>query len=182
MCIRDRLRDVLNEETVNRILQEALARGGDAADLFAEQRFRTSIVMDAGKVDSVSYGYPRGAGVRTVRRNQTGFAFSDEISFNSLLDAARVASSVVETQGRTNPIDVTRRNVAAPFTLVNPVALMAEPAKLAVLLRMDAAARAADPRIVSVRIEYMDEARDILVGTSEGIYVLDRQYFTSCLL
>ena len=61
--IGQELRDVLNEETVNRILQEALARGGDAADVFAEQRFRTSIVMDAGKIDSVSYLYPRGAGV-----------------------------------------------------------------------------------------------------------------------
>ncbi|HXF59299.1 MAG TPA: TldD/PmbA family protein [Candidatus Saccharimonadales bacterium] len=179
MGIGQELRDVLNEETVNRILQEALKRGGDAADVFAEQRFRTSIVLDAGKINSVSYGYPRGAGVRVVRRNQTGFAFSDEISFSSLLDAARVASSVVETQSPTNPIDVTARNIAPPFTIVSPEPLMLEMGKLDLMTRMDQAARAADPRIVSVRIEYVDETRDILVGTSEGIYVLDRQYFTS---
>jgi len=179
MGIGQELRDVLNEETVNRILQEALARGGDAADLFAEQRFRTSIVLDSGKIDSVTYGYPRGAGVRVVRRNQTGYAFSDEVSYASLLDTARVASGVVETQSRTNPIDVTRRNIAQPFTLLNPEPLLVEASKLDLLMRMDAAARAADSRIVSVRIEYLDEARDILIGTSEGIYVIDRQYFTS---
>ena len=179
MGIGQELRDVLNEETVNRILQEALARGGDAADLFAEQRFRTSIVLDAGKIDSVTYGYPRGAGVRVVRRNQTGYAFSDEISYSSLLDAARIASSVVETQSRTNPIDVRLRNVEPPFTLVNPEPLMLEATKLGILQRMDAAARSTDPRIVSVRIDYMDETRDVLIGTSEGVYVLDRQYLTS---
>ncbi|HZE19193.1 MAG TPA: twin-arginine translocation signal domain-containing protein, partial [Candidatus Angelobacter sp.] len=54
MGIGQELRDVLNEETLNRILQEALKRGGDAADVFAEQRFRTSIVLDGGKIDSVS--------------------------------------------------------------------------------------------------------------------------------
>ncbi|TMQ48307.1 MAG: TldD/PmbA family protein [Candidatus Eisenbacteria bacterium] len=163
MGIGQELRDVLNEETVNRILQEALARGGDAADLFAEQRFRTSIVLDSGKIDSVTYGYPRGGGVRVVLRNQTGYAFSDELTYNSLLDAARVASSVVETQSRANPIDVTRRTLLPPFTLVNPEPLMPEAGKLDILRRMDAAARAADPRIVSVRIEYMDDVRDVLI-------------------
>jgi len=176
MGIGQELRDVLNEETVNRILQEALARGGDFADVFAEQRFRTALVLDAGKVDSVTYGYPRGAGVRVVRRNQTGYALSDELSYSSLLDAAHVASSVVETQSRTNPIDVTRRNPPPPFTLQNPEPFMLESAKLDLLLRMDAAARGVDPRIVSVRIEYVDEVRDVLIGTSQGVYVLDRQY------
>jgi TldD protein len=179
MGIGQELRDVLNEETVNRILQESLARGGDFADIFAEQRFRTAIVLDSGKIDSVTYGYPRGAGVRVVLRNQTGYAFSDELSYSTLLDAARVASSVVETQGRTNPLDVTRRNAMQPFTLVNPGPLMLEAAKLDLLQRMDAAARAADPRVVSVRIEYTDEVRDVLIGTSEGVYVLDRQYLVS---
>jgi TldD protein len=179
MGIGQELRDVLNEETVNRILQEALARGGDFADVFAEQRFRTAIVLDAGKIDSVTYGYPRGAGVRVVRRNQTGYAFSDELTYSSLLDAARVASTVVETQSRTNPIDVTRRNPQPPFTLLNPEPLMAEASKLDLLQRMDAAARSADSRVVSVRIEYVDEVRDVLIGTSDGIYVLDRQYLTS---
>jgi len=178
MGIGQELRDVLNEETVNRILQEALARGGDFADVFAEQRFRTAVVFDAGKIDSVTYGYPRGAGVRVVRRNQTGYAFSDELSYSSLLDAARVASTVVETQSRTNPIDVTRRNPAAPFTLVAPEPMMPEAAKLDLLRRMDAAARSADPRVVSVRIEYVDEVRDVLIGTSDGVYVIDRQYIT----
>ena len=62
MGIGKELRDVLNLETVNQILIEALRRGGDFADLFAEQRFKTAIVLDDQKIDSVSYGYPRGAG------------------------------------------------------------------------------------------------------------------------
>ena len=179
MGIGQELRDVLNEETVNRILQEALVTGGNFADVFAEQRFRTAIVLDAGKIDSVTYGYPRGAGVRVVRRNQTGYAFSDELSYSSLLDAARVASSVVENQSRTNPIDVTRRNPPQPFTLQNPEPLMLEYTKFDLLQRMDAAARGVDSRIASVRIEYLDEVRDVLIGTSDGIYVLDRQYLAS---
>lgn len=176
MGIGQELRDVLNEETVNRILVEALARGGDFADLFAEQRFRTNIVLSEGRIESVTYGYPRGAGVRVSRRNQTGYAFSDEIVYSSLLDAARVASAVVENQSPMTPIDVTRRNLPAPFPLTLPVPLMSEGRKFELLRRMDAAARAFDPRIVSVRLEYTDEVRDVLIGTSDGGYLVDRQY------
>ena len=164
MGIGQELRDVLNEETVNRILVEALARGGDFADLFAEQRFRTSIVLAEGRIESVTYGYPRGAGVRVSRRSQTGYAFSDEIVYNTLLDAARVASAVVENQSPMTPIDVTRRNLPAPFPLNLPAPLMNETRKFEMLRRMDAAARAFDPRIVSVRLEYSDEVRDVLIG------------------
>jgi TldD protein len=179
MGIGQELRDVLNEETVNRILVEALRRGGDFADVYAEQRFRTSIVLDDGKVDSVTYGYPRGAGVRVVRRGQCGYAFSDEISYNTLLDAARVASSVVENQSPVTPIDVTPRRMAPPFILNSPWPQMAEPRKFDIVRRMDEAARAVDPRIVSVRVDYMDEVRDVLIGTSEGAFLMDRQYLVT---
>src|SRR6266850_2457925 len=146
MGIGQELRDVLNEETVNRILQEALARGGEFADVFAEQRFRTGIVLEGGAIDSVTYGFPRGAGVRVVRRNQTGYAFSDQITYASLLDAARVASAVIENQSQTTPIDVTRRELRPPFSLNGPFPLEDEPIKFDFVRRMDAAARSVDPR------------------------------------
>src|SRR3989304_4613752 len=133
MGIGQELRDVLNEETVNRILQEALGRGGDFADLFAEQRFRTSIVLDDGKIESITYGYPRGAGVRVVYRNQTGYAFSDDVTYASLLDAARVASRIVVTQSRSTPIDVARRQLPAALALQNPAPLQAEAVKFELL-------------------------------------------------
>ena len=179
MGIGQELRDFLNLETVNQILIEALRRGGDFADVFAEQRFRTTIVLDDSIIDSVTYGYPRGAGVRVLRRKQTGYAFSDEIAYNSLLDAARVASSVVQNQSPVRPLDVTPRNAPPPFPLAAPAPLMSESIKFNLLRRMDAAARAVDPRIASVRIEYVDETRDTLCGTSDGAYVLDRQYLVS---
>jgi TldD protein len=179
MGIGQELRDVLNFETCNRILTEALARGGTFADLFAEQRFTTKISLGDGKIESVTYGYPRGAGVRVLRRHQTGYAFSDEVAFNALLDAARVASTIMENQSPVTPIDLTRRDISPAFTLTSPVPLMNEVTKFSLVRRLDAAARAVDPRIVSVRVEYTDEVRDLLIATSEGSYYLDRQHLVA---
>lgn len=179
MGIGQELRDVLNLETCKRILVEALTRGGTFADLFAEQRFTTKIALDDGKIESVTYGYPRGAGVRVLRRHQTGYAFSDDISFNSLLDAARVASAIVENQSPVTPIDLTPREIAPAFALAAPAPLMNELRKFEFVRRLDAAARAVDPRIVSVRVEYTDDVRDVLMATSEGNYYIDRQYLVA---
>lgn len=181
MGIGQELGDVLNQETVNRILQEALARGGDFAEVFAEQRYRTSIVLRGGQIDSVTYGFPRGASVRVASRNRTGFAFTDDIDYSPLLDAASVASTVVENQSRTQPVDVTPRLLSPPFVLTSPLPLEPETTKFDLMRRMDAAARSVDPRIVSVRVEYRDEVRDILIGTSDGTLVNDRQYLVSLL-
>jgi TldD protein len=184
MGIGQELRDILNFETCDRILTESLARGGTYADIFAEQRFTTSIALDDGKIESVTYGYPRGAGVRVLRRHQTGYAFSDDISFNAILDVGRIASVIVENQSPVTPTDLALREAVQPFTLNAPAPLMNETLKFAFVRRFDAAARAVDPRVASVRVEYSDDVREILIATSEGTYHLDRQYLVSitCLV
>src|SRR5512139_3718888 len=136
MGIGKELQANLNEETVNQILAEALARGGDFADVFAEQRYRTSVVLDDGRIDSVSYGYPRGASVRVFHRMRTGFACTEQIDYNPLLDAARVASTVVKNQSRVTPVKVVPRDFQQPFEVLSPVAFEAEDVKFDLVRRM----------------------------------------------
>jgi TldD protein len=179
MGVGQELRETLNLETVNRILIMALRRGGDYADLFAEQRFRTNIILDGGKVDSATFGYPRGGGVRVVYRAQTGYSFVDNIGYNDLLGAAQIASTIVINQSPVMPPDVVPRHPAPPFVLAQPAPLMPDGSKFDLVRRMDAAARGYDPRIVSVRVEYTDEIREILIGATDGTYFTERQYVTS---
>ncbi|HET9951733.1 MAG TPA: TldD/PmbA family protein [Candidatus Eisenbacteria bacterium] len=179
MGMGQELSDTLNVETCNQIIIESLKRGGTFSDLFAEQRYTTSIVLDGGKLESVTYGYPRGAGVHVMFRQQAGYAFSDDIDFNSLLDAGRLASNVVENRSPVSPVDLAVKPIMPIMTLRAPAPLMNEDLKFGFVRRFDEAARATDPRIASVRVEYNDEVRDILIATSDGVYVTDRQYLVS---
>ncbi len=57
---------------VERTLREALATGGDFADLFAEARWSSSVSVEDDRVDRVQYGQERGVGVRVVAGDVTG--------------------------------------------------------------------------------------------------------------
>ncbi|HLI73171.1 MAG TPA: DNA gyrase modulator, partial [Acidimicrobiales bacterium] len=59
---------------VERVLTAALARGGEFAELFAEDRHSVSAVLDDGRVEELSSGLDRGAGIRVVVGDTTGFA------------------------------------------------------------------------------------------------------------
>ncbi len=116
MGIGQELRDVLNLETVNQILIEALRRGGDFADVFAEQRFRTTIVLDDSKIDSVTYGYPRGAGVRVLRRKQTGLRVlgRDRVQRSPRRGARRLERRPESEPGAPTGRDAPKRASAVP--------------------------------------------------------------------
>jgi TldD protein len=179
MGVGQELREILNLETVNQILIEALRKGGDYADLFAEQRFRTNIMLDGGRINTVTYGYPRGGGVRVLYKAQTGYSFVDYVGYDQLMGCAKIAQQVVINQSPVQPPDVVPHHPSPAFSLATPVPLMPETDKFDLVQRMDAAARAYDPRITSVRVEYQDEIREMLVGNSEGVYFTDRLYLVS---
>ena len=65
---------------IERVLGAALRRGGDFAEVFVEDRHSTSAVLDDGRVEELSSGRDRGAGVRVVVGETTGYAHTADLS------------------------------------------------------------------------------------------------------
>src|SRR5688572_33078348 len=89
----------LDPALVERTLAEALATGGDFADLFAEDRRTTTFGMEDDQLDRLQLAQERGVGVRVVVGSVTGYAFADGWSEESLLSAARAARDVARGDG-----------------------------------------------------------------------------------
>ena len=77
---------------MERCLGEALSAGGDYADLYFESVTSTSLGMDEGLVKTASQGISVGCGIRVVSGERTGFAYTDDLSSERLLKAARTAA------------------------------------------------------------------------------------------
>ena len=91
------------EDVMERVLGTALNTGGDFAEVFVEDRQAGSATLDDGKVEELSSGRDRGAGIRVVVGETTGFAHTADLSEAGLLAAAEAAAAAARGGGGRRP-------------------------------------------------------------------------------
>jgi TldD protein len=166
----------LSERLMERCLGEALSAGGDYADLYFESVTSTSLGIDESLVKSASQGISVGCGIRVVSGERTGYAYTDDLSSERLLRAARTAA-LIASGPATQQMSGFRHTSDAPtlYPIAGATADAEIAAKLALIQRADQAARAFDPRITQVRAGFNDELRRILIAASDGTFASDTQ-------
>jgi TldD protein len=170
---------VLEESLIQRVLGEALRTGGDFAEVFAEDKRSTSARLDDGKVEELSSGRDRGAGIRVVVGETTGFAHTADLSEAGLSAAAAAAAAAAKGGGGgTRVIDLTRITAPAPNGVAVYPEDIAKAAKVELLTRADAAARREGGAISQVSARVADTRRKILVANSDGLLAGDDQVKT----
>jgi TldD protein len=165
----------ITERLLERCLGEALSAGGDFADLYFESVAATSLGLDEQIVKSASQGVSAGCGVRVVSGERTGYAYTDELSTERLLRAARTAALIANGPAK-QPVHGFTETVTPSLYPAAGAELDTDLAtKLELVRRADRAARSYDPRITQVRASYADELRRILIAASDGTYASDTQ-------
>ncbi len=166
----------LAEADLEKYLAAALSEGGDYADLYFEYTTTSSILLDESLVKTATEGISTGCGVRVVSCGQTGYAYSDDLSPERILKAARIAARIASGPARVSTVGLTTMETSHNFYSVPMLSTDRELAeKLEVVRRGDQAARAYDPRIRQVRASYGDQVRHVLIANSDGRVVTDLQ-------
>src|SRR5580700_5709481 len=91
----------LTEHDLERYLSAALSAGGEYADLYFEYLSSTSLTVDESMVKSASQGISAGCGVRVVVGERTGYAYTDDLSSERILHAARTAALIASGPSKT---------------------------------------------------------------------------------
>src|SRR5215212_4512435 len=86
---------MLDRELVEEVLTAARRHGGSFAEVFVEERSNTSVRLDDGKVEELTTGLDRGAGVRVAQGTSYGYAFSNRLDREALLQVAEAASAAI---------------------------------------------------------------------------------------
>ena len=163
---------MIDRELVHEVLRTARRRGGSFAELFVEEKSSTSIRLDDGKVEELSTGLDRGAGVRVCQGTSYGYAFSNRLDRKALLAAAEAASAALLGGDAGDVVDLRE---PGPAPLVNPVERPAGelPAaqKVAWLREVDDAARSFSSEVVQVVGVYGDSLQRVLIATSDGRWI-----------
>ena len=167
---------MIDQDTLTRVLGAATRTGADFAEVFVEDKRSTSAGLDDGRIEQVTSGRDRGAGIRVVKGDTTGFAHTADLSEAGLRAAAEAAAAAAsQGGGGVRTVALTR---VAP-TQVNTVEQypdsIPKAAKVDLLRRIDDAARSAGASIVQVSAGYGDSRRRILVANTDGVLAEDEQ-------
>lgn len=159
---------MLDDHVIKRVLQEALGKGGDLAELFVEDRRSTSLRLDDSRLEDVTSGVDVGAGIRIVFGDRSSYAFTNVLTTEALVDAARAARAGV-TEGSPGQV-VDLRTVRPPTRHVVGIApeSVTTGEKADALVSADAAARATGSAVRQVTCTLADVRQRVLIATSDG--------------
>ncbi len=164
----------LNPAMAERILSAARSRGAAFADLYCEARLVTRISLADSRIESCEQGVYAGTGVRAVDGDRTGYAFADSFEEPPLLSAARDAAAIASAAGRGDSAVSFHRPAPGGIVRVRrPFDQVPVEERISWLRRIDAAARAVDPAIQVVNLDYNDEMQRFLVVTTDGAWAED---------
>jgi TldD protein len=169
---------VIETPVLERVLGEALRHGGDFAEVFAEDRVTSSAMLDDGRVEELSSGRDRGAGIRVVVGETTGFAHTADLSEAGLIRAAEAASAVAQGGGSTSVAVGGLHEAGARRASGSESGPASKSDSLALLRRADEAGRSAGGAISQVQAGYGGSKRQVLIANSEGLLARDEQVRT----
>ena len=146
-------------------------QGADLADLYFQSTRFESWVLEEGIIKNGSYSIDQGVGVRMVIGEQTGFAYSDEITMDALNYSAKAAAAIGKS-GQTGKVQAWKAKepvaVDALYSVDNPLASMSEEEKIALLNLADKEARAASKYVTQVIANVAGVHEHILIADNEG--------------
>jgi TldD protein len=165
----------LDESRLQQALATVFAHRADYADLYFQYTRNETYSLEEGIVKSGSFDIQQGVGVRAVVGDKTAFSYSDDISQEALMEAARSVRSIARAGGGKVKVAprMTTRPQAALYGAADPVTSLDAAAKVALLEKVEKMARARDPRVKQVMASVGAEYDVVLVARSDGLLAAD---------
>lgn len=160
---------------LQKALAEIMSHGVDDADLYFQTTRSEGWSLEEGIVKTGSFSIDQGVGVRAVSGEKTAFAYSDDLSWDSLLDAARTVRTI-SGAGQSRKVRTPAAKVAKSRSLydgVDPIGTLDSTAKVALLEKVERLAKARDPRVVQVMAGLAAEHDVVLVARADGTLAAD---------
>ncbi|MBK8636765.1 MAG: metalloprotease TldD [Chromatiaceae bacterium] len=153
---------------IEQLLGQLKTTAIDAADIYFQYSRLQSWMLEDGIIKDGNFNIERGAGLRAQSGEKTGFAYADEVQFETLLQAAKAARAIARSGGEGR---VKLEGMGAGRRLyepIDPLGSLSDEDKVALLHRVDEEARRLDPRVRQV-IASLVAVRDlVLIASDDG--------------
>lgn len=175
----------ISDALCQKILAEALSRGGDFADLFFEHTISNWIILEDGKVNRAFSDVALGVGIRTVKGDQVGYGFTQELNERSMLNAAAIAATIASGLRVKPAARLTWLETKNYYPLEKLLTTVALESKLPLVQKLNEKCFSLSPLVVKVNASFHDQQKRIMVVNSEGVKAEDlqpRDYLTALVV
>ncbi|AEG15530.1 peptidase U62 modulator of DNA gyrase [Desulfofundulus kuznetsovii DSM 6115] len=174
---------MVDEQLLKEVLDLALAGGGDFADIFVEHKRATGVGLEGGKIERVHSGIDMGGGIRVINGDSTAYAYTNDLSREGLLEAARIVSHASRGEKKDYHLDLRRVRPLVDFPVVERPDEVKPERKVEAVQAADRAARAVDvEKIKQVMVGYGDVVQKVVIANSAGEYVEDERIRTRLMV
>lgn len=163
----------ITENDLQRILSELMGNAIDSGELYFQIRSQEGWMLEDGIVKEGNNTQEQGVGVRAISGEKTGFAYSDEIMLDALLDSSRSARAIAQRGNQGIVKSWAAKDFAPLYPAQNPLTSMSDQDKVSLLEVVDAHARKIDPRIKRVIVSLVATQDIVLVAASDGTLAAD---------
>ena len=163
----------LESRSLERVFGTLRAHRVDYADLYFQYSRYEGWNLEESIVKAGSFNIEQGVGVRAISGDKTAFAYSDEISYEALEDAAK-ATRAIASAGQTRTVKSNKGSLPAPlYRAIDPVASLQSAEKVALLEKLEKKCRALDPRVTQVMASLGGEYEVVLIARADGTLAAD---------
>ncbi len=165
----------LDVTALDKIFKTIMRHDVDYADLYFQYSRSEAWSLEEGIVKSGSFNIDEGVGVRAVSGEKTAFAYSDDIGMVALDDAAKAVRAISASgqQRRAKALKAGHQKAHSLYLPNDPLLSLEAAAKVSLLERLEAFARAEDPRVMQVMAHVAGEYEVVLVAGSDGRLAAD---------
>ncbi|WP_243137429.1 TldD/PmbA family protein [Heliorestis convoluta] len=152
-----------------------MSHGGDFADIYIEKKALNGIGCEDNKIERLNSGTDVGAGIRVIAGDSTAYAYTNDVSFEGLAHAAKVASHGARSEKVRQSIDLTKALAPVDLSVQLRPDEVAIEKKVEKVLEANKHARKIDDRVKQVTVGYGDVIQQVTIANSEGVYVEDER-------
>ncbi len=164
------------------VLKKALSSGGEFAEIFIERSSPFSIVCEDSKIEKVVSGFDHGAGVRLIFGQRTAYAYTNELTTESLLEIADAVRQAASKGARGAVVDLTRKRPRRDFSVLTNPRDVETSRKVDIVLNANKIATSIDRRIRQALVTYREQCQQVLIANSDGVLAEDERNYLTALV
>jgi len=176
----------VSTEMLQKVIATAMSKGGDYADLFFEHKTSNSLALEDGKVNRAYSNIDFGVGIRVLKGNQTGFAYSENVTMPDMLNAAKMAANIANSETSFNAGAVSEKAPLNYYSIANKWEDVSVKDKVPFVQKVNDKVFELDEKVIKVKAGLNDESSYVLFYNSEGRLTYDYRpmasFYVVCIM